>query len=285
MTLRQSAKHLAYLPLAAALFLGGACKEKKIIAVDGSSTVGPITEAVAEDFQKANSAKVTVGISGTGGGFKKFCNGETDISDASRPIKNEEIAACAAKGIEYIELPIAYDGVAVMVNPKNDWVKQFTVAQLKKIFDSENPAKTWKDVDASWPAEEIKLYSPSKDNGTYDYFVEEIIGKKKQVRPDASFSTTPNVLATGIAGDKNAVGYFGLAYYEANKDKLKLIPVVSPKTNLAISPTMESVKDGSYTPLSRPLFIYVSTKAAGKEEVKAFVEYYLANAGKLANQV
>ncbi len=275
---------LAAIPLAAAFTLT-ACKEKKIIAVDGSSTVGPITEAVAEEFQKGANAKVTVGISGTGGGFKKFCNGETDISDASRPIKKEEIEACAAKQIEYIELPIAYDGIAIMVNPQNTWVKELTVDQLKKIFTSESPAKTWKDVDPSWPAEEIKLYSPSKDNGTHDYFVEEVLGKKKQIRPDASFSTTPNVLATGIAGDKNSIGYFGLAYYESNKDKLKLVPVISPKTNKAVSPSMETVKGGEYAPLSRPLFIYVSTKAASKEEVAGFVDYYLANVSKLAQQV
>lgn len=276
----------AVLPLAAALLLGGACKERKIIAIDGSSTVGPISMAVAEDFQHANSGiKVTVGISGTGGGFKKFCNGEIDIADASRPIKKEEIDACAAKGVEYVELPVAYDGLAILVSPQNDWVKQLTIEELKKIFTSENPAKTWKDVNPAWPAETIKLYAPGKDSGTHDYFVEEVLGKKKQVRPDASFSESDNVLVTGIFGEKNSIGFFGYAYYENNKEKLKLVPIVNPKTKAAVAPSVETVKNGAYSPLSRPLFIYVSTKAAGKEEVKSYIDFYLSNGAKLSAQV
>ncbi|HMU82699.1 MAG TPA: PstS family phosphate ABC transporter substrate-binding protein [Leptospiraceae bacterium] len=284
--MNQSRAMLATIPLAAALFLTSACKERKIISIDGSSTVGPISMAVAEDFQHANgNVKVTVGISGTGGGFKKFCNGETDISDASRPIKKEEVEACKTKAIEYVELPVAYDGLAVLVSPQNDWVKELTTEQLKKIFTSENPAKTWKEVNPAWPDAAIKIFAPGKDSGTHDYFVEEILGKKKQMRPDASFSESDNVLVTGISGEKNSIGFFGLAYFENNKDKLKLVPIVNPKTKAAVLPSVDTVKSGEYAPLSRPLFIYVSTKAAAKEEVKAYIDFYLTNGAKLSAQV
>lgn len=270
----------------AALAALASCKEKTVIAVDGSSTVAPISMAVAEDFgREDSSARVTVGISGTGGGFKKFCNGEIDMADASRAIKPEEIAVCKTKGVEFIELAVAYDGLAILVNPANDFVKEITVEQLKRIFTSENPAKTWKDLNPAWPAEAIKVYAPGKDSGTHDYFVEEILGKKKQIRPDSSFSESDNVLVTGINGDKNAIGFFGYAYYENNKDKLKLVPVVNPKTGKPVLPSLESVRSGEYTPLSRPLFVYVSVKSTEKPPVKAFLEYYLTHAGKLSEQV
>lgn len=272
--------------LLALLAISAACKEKAVIAVDGSSTVAPISMAVAEDFQRQNSnARVTVGISGTGGGFKKFCNGELDLADASRPIKPEEIEACKAKGVEFIELAVAYDGLAVLVNPANDFVKEITVEQLKKIFTSENPAKTWRDVNPAWPAEAIKVYAPGKDSGTHDYFVEEILGKKKQIRPDSSFSESDNVLVTGISGDKNAIGFFGYAYYENNKAKLKLVPVVNPRTKKAVEPSLDTVRNGDYSPLSRPLFVYATLKAAEKADVKAYIEYYLEHAAKLSEQV
>ena len=276
----------ANIALVLMIAVSAACKEKTVISIDGSSTVAPISMAVAEDFQRENSsARVTVGISGTGGGFKKFCNGEIDLADASRAIKPEEIEACKAKGVEFIELAVAYDGLAVLVHPGNDWVKELTVDQLKKIFTSENPAKTWKDVNPAWPAEAIKIYAPGKDSGTHDYFVEEILGKKKQIRPDSSFSESDNVLVTGISGDKNSIGFFGYAYYENNKEKLKLVPIVNPKTAKAVEPSLETVRTGAYSPLSRPLFLYVSVKSADKPEVKAYIEYYITHAAKLSEQV
>ena len=263
-----------------------ACTPKKKIEVDGSSTVYPITEAVAEEFRGVNSAvNVTVGVSGTGGGFKKFCNGEIDISDASRHIKQVEIDLCAENNIEYIELPVAFDGLAVIVNTKNDFAKQLTVDDLQKIFRSEEPAKTWSEVNPAWPAEEIKVYSPGKDSGTFDYFVEVILGKKAQMRPDAAYSEDDNILVTGVAGDEFAIGFFGLAYYEENKDKLNLVAVVNPETGAAVQPELETVKSGTYAPLSRPIFIYVSKAALAKEEVRQFVDFYMTEGGKLSQAV
>lgn len=261
----------------------------KIIKIDGSSTVYPITEAVAEEFQKAKKGaiKVTVGISGSGGGFKKFCRGETDISNASRPILKKEMDACKEQGIEYVELPIAYDGLAVMVNPKNTWVKSLTVEDLKKIWEPDAAGKItkWNQVRPEWPDAPIKLYGPGVDSGTFDYFTEAIVGKAKASRPDFTASEDDNVLVQGIAGDKNALGYFGLAYYEENRDKLKLVPIVNPKTKKEILPSEQTIIDGSYQPLSRPIFIYVNKKSAEKPEVKEFVEFYLKNASKLVKQV
>jgi phosphate transport system substrate-binding protein len=261
----------------------------KQIKIDGSSTVYPITEAVAEEFQKAKkgSVKVTVGISGTGGGFKKFCRGETDISDASRPILKKEIDVCKEQNIEYIELPVAYDGLAVIVNPKNDWVKELTVADLKKMWEpaAQGRVMTWKDVRPEWPDAKLKLFGPGADSGTFDYFTEAVNGKSKASRGDFTASEDDNVLVQGVAGDRNSLGYFGLAYYEENKGKLKVVPIVNPATNKAVTPSLQTVMDGTYAPLSRPLFIYVSKKAAEKPEVKEFVEFYLKNADKLTKQV
>ena len=264
--------------------------EDKLIRIDGSSTVYPITEAVAEEFQKAKrgAVKVTVGISGTGGGFKKFCRGETDISDASRPILKKEIDVCKQQGIEYIELPVAYDGLAVLINPKNTWIKALTVADLKKMWEpaAQGKVKKWRDVRSEWPDAKLKLFGPGADSGTFDYFTEAIVGKSKSSRGDFTASEDDNVLVHGISGDKNAMGYFGLAYYEENKKRLKVVPIVNPATNKEVIPSMQTVMDGTYAPLSRPLFIYVSKKSASeKPEVKEFVEYYLKNAAKLSAQV
>jgi phosphate transport system substrate-binding protein len=262
----------------------------EIIRIDGSSTVYPITEAVAEEFQKAKrgAVKVTVGISGTGGGFKKFCRGETDISDASRPILKKEIDVCKQQGIEYIELPVAYDGLAVLINPKNTWVKSLTVADLKKMWEpaAQGKVKKWNDVRPEWPDAKLKLFGPGADSGTFDYFTEAIVGKAKSSRGDFTASEDDNVLVQGISGDKNALGYFGLAYYEENKKRLKVVPIINPATNKEVIPSMQTVMDGTYAPLSRPLFIYVSKKSASeKPEVKEFIEYYLKNAAKLSAQV
>jgi phosphate transport system substrate-binding protein len=260
----------------------------KIIKVDGSSTVYPITEAVAEEFQKAKkgAVKVTVGISGTGGGFKKFCRAETDISDASRPILKKEIEACAKEGVEYIELPVAYDGLSVVINPKNDWVKSLTVADLKKMWEPSAKGKvnSWKDIRPEWPDVKLKLFGPGADSGTFDYFTEAVNGKSKASRGDFTASEDDNVLVSGVAGDRGALGYFGLAYYEANKKKLKLVPIDGGKG--PITPSEKTVMDGTYSPLSRPIFIYVNKKAVEtKPEVKEFVEFYLKNGAKLTKQV
>jgi phosphate transport system substrate-binding protein len=260
----------------------------KIIKIDGSSTVYPITEAVAEEFQKAKkgSVKVTVGISGTGGGFKKFCRAETDISDASRPILAKEIETCAKAGVEYIELPIAYDAISVVINPKNDWVKSLTIADLKKMWEpaAQGKVKSWKDVRPEWPDVKLKLFGPGADSGTFDYFTEAVNGKSKSSRGDFTASEDDNVLVNGVAGDRGGLGYFGLAYYEANKKKLKLVAIDNGKG--PVYPSSKTVMDGTYAPLSRPIFIYVNKKAAEtKPEVKEFVNFYLKNGGKFAKQV
>ena len=263
--------------------------ENKIIKIDGSSTIYPITEAVAEEFQKAKkgSIRVTVGISGTGGGFKKFCRGETDISDASRPILKKEIDVCKEQNIEYIELPVAYDGLAVMVNPKNTWVSSLTVADLKKMWEpaAQETIRKWNQVRPEWPNAPLKLFGPGADSGTFDYFTEAIAGKSKSSRGDFTASEDDNVLVQGIAGDKNALGYFGLAYYEENKSRLKVVPVVNPATNKEVTPSLQTVMDGTYSPLSRPLFIYINKASLSRPEVKEFVNYYLKNADKLTKQV
>src|SRR3990172_5234645 len=259
----------------------------KMVKIDGSSTVYPVTEAVAEEFQKAKRGeiKVTVGISGTGGGFKKFCRGETDISDASRPILKKEIDVFKETGIEYIELPVAYDGLAVLVNPKNDWIKELTVADLKKMWEPAAQGKVvkWNDVRPEWPDSKLKLFVPGADSRTFDYFTEAINGKSKSSTGDFTASEDDNVLVQGIAGDKAAIGYFGLAYYEENKDKLKLVPIDGGRG--PIFPSEKTVMDGTYAPLSRPLFIYINKESIAKPEVKEFADYYLKNAPKLIKQV
>ena len=254
------------------------------IKVDGSSTVYPITEAVAEDFQaQAPKTRPTVGISGTGGGFKRFCSGETDISNASRPITKTEVEMAKSNKIEFVEIPIAFDGIAVVVNPANTWVAQLNVEQLKKIFTADSPAKKWSDLNPAWPGDTIKVFSPGTDSGTFDYFKEVTVGKDGKIRSDLSVSEDDNVLVTGVAGDKNAIGYFGFAYYSENASKLKLVPIDGGKG--AITPNNSSIEDGTYTPFSRPLFIYVNAKSAARPEVAAFVNFYLANTAQLSKQV
>lgn len=256
------------------------------VKVDGSSTVFPITEAVAEEFQKtAGDVRVTVGISGTGGGFKKFCTGEIDIADASRTIKKSELDLCAQNGVAFVELPVAYDGLAVMVNPANSWVETITVDELKKMWEPEAQGKVmkWSDVRPGWPAKELRLFGPGVDSGTYDYFTEAIVGKSHSSRGDYTSSEDDNVVVQGISTDELALGFFGFAYYEENKDKLKLIRVDAGKG--AIAPSIETVKDGTYAPLSRPIFIYVATKSLDRPEVAAFVKFYLENAPALVTEV
>jgi phosphate transport system substrate-binding protein len=270
------------------LAIGGALAQSNVVKVDGSSTVYPITEAVAEEFQKAekNAIKVTVGISGTGGGFKKFCRGEIDISDASRPILKQEMEACAAAGIKYFELPVAFDALTVVVNPKNAFLKQVTVAELKKLWEPAAQGKVtrWNQVNPAWPDQPIKLFGPGADSGTFDYFTEATVGKAKSSRGDYTASEDDNVLVQGVTQDTHALGYFGYAYYAENTAKLKAVPVVNPKGK-AVMPSMESVIDGSYEPLSRPIFIYVSEKAYARAEVKKFVEFYMRHGAKLSKEV
>lgn len=255
------------------------------INIDGSSTVYPITQKVAEMFnQEQPNVKIAVDFSGTGGGFKKFIAGTTDISDASRPIKPSEAQGLEDAGIEFIELPVAYDGLTVVVNPKNTAVKQLTVDQLKKIFLGPDPAKKWSDVDPSWPNEEIVIYSPGTASGTYDYFNEVVAGKEGKMRTDMNLNEDDNVLVRGVSGNPNAIGFFGVAYYEENKDALKAVPIVN-KEGKAVSPTLETIESGEYNPFSRPLFIYVNAQSAKRPEVKAFVNYYLAEAADVVGEV
>lgn len=254
------------------------------VAIDGSSTVYPITEAVAEEFQKANpSVRVTVAFSGTGGGFKKFCNGETDLNDASRPIKDEESATCAGKGIEPLELGVATDGLSVLVNPTNTWATCLTTAELRAIWDQGSTVATWSDIRPEWPGEPINLYGPGADSGTFDYFTEAINGTAKQSRADYVQSEDDNALVTGVAGDRYALGYFGYAYYEENQDKVKLVAIDGGGG--CVTPTAETINDGSYRPLSRPLFIYPSVEALQRSEVAAFVQYYLDNVDVFVREV
>ncbi|MCX7810307.1 MAG: PstS family phosphate ABC transporter substrate-binding protein [Leptospiraceae bacterium] len=261
-------------------------QKKENIVIDGSSTVYPITQAVAEEFMKINkNYNVTVGISGTGGGFKKFCAGETDISDASREIKKTEMDKCKENNIEYIELPVAYDALSIVVSHNNDFVDVLSVKELNLIFRQKDPAKKWKDVRPNWPDKPIKIFSPGQDSGTYDYFVEVILGKDEKVRPDASFSEDDNVLVKGVSEDPYAIGFFGVAYYEENKSKLKAVPIINPKTNKPVEPTLENVRNQTYVPLSRPLFIYVKKASLKKPGVKEFVNFYLDKGEELSKAV
>jgi phosphate transport system substrate-binding protein len=254
------------------------------VRIDGSSTVFPISEAMAEEFaQEQPKVRVTVGISGTGGGFKKFTVGETDINDASRPIKGVEVEKAAEKGIQFIELPVAFDGLSVVVNPKNDWVDQLTVEELKKIWQPGSTVEKWSDVREGFPDRPIKLYAPGTDSGTFDYFTEAINGKSQACRPDFTASEDDNVLVQGIAGDENALGFFGFAYYVENQSRVKIVPIDGGDGPVA--PSTETINNGTYQPLSRPLFIYVSKAAAKRPEVQAFVNFYLESAPELVGQV
>ena len=271
---------LAFSPMASA--------QQKVVKIDGSSTVFPVTEAVAEEYQKAKkgAVNVTVGISGTGGGFKKFCRGETDISNASRPILKKEMDDCKAAGVEYFELPVAFDALTVVVNPKNAFIKTLTVDELKKMWEpgAQGKVTKWNQINPAWPDAPMKLFGPGADSGTFDYFTEAVVGKSKSSRGDFTASEDDNVLVTGVSRDVNGLGYFGYAYYIENKDKLRAVPIVN-KQGQPVEPSMEAVLKGSYQPLSRPIFIYVNAKSLEKPEVKEFVEFYMKSGGKLAREV
>ncbi len=279
----------AALILAGSLFLFSCSSGENSdeVRIDGSSTVFPITEAVAEEFRsEAPDVRVTVGVSGTGGGFQKFLRGETDINNASREIQPVEIEKAKANGIEYIRLSVAYDGLAVVVNPKNDWVDHFTVEELKKLWEpgAQGTLTKWNQIRDSWPDQEIHLYGPGVASGTYDYFTEVIVGESGSSRGDFTASEDDNVLVQGVATDQYALGFFGLAYYEENQDKLEVVGV-KQGDNEPVLPSVETVSDGSYAPLSRPLFIYVTKEAAGKKQVQKFINFYLDNAPKLAREI
>jgi len=258
------------------------------IKVDGSSTVFPITEAVAEEFGKQGGAKVMVGISGTGGGFKRFCRGETDISDASRPIKQKEVDSCREGGVQYVEFEVAYDGLAVVVHPKNTWVDYLTVAELKKIWEpsAQGVVTKWNQVRPGFPQRALELFGPGTDSGTFDYFTEAVNGKSGSSRGDYTASEDDNVLVEGVATNEGGLGYFGLAYYEENKDKLKVVPIKKSAGGDAVAPSQKTVREGSYMPLSRPLLIYVNKRSLKtKPAVKKFVQYYLKHAATLSQEV
>jgi phosphate transport system substrate-binding protein len=261
---------------------------QSVIKIDGSSTVFPIAEAVAEEFQisKRGKTRVTVGIAGTGGGFKRFCRGETDISNASRPILKEEMDACRAAGIKYLELPVAYDALTVVVNPANTWAKELTVADLRKMWEpgAQGRIKTWNQIRSDWPKEPLTLFGPGTDSGTFDYFTEAVNGKAKASRTDFTASEDDNVLVTGVTTNKNALAYFGYAYYIGHKDTMRAVSIDNGKGKQVL-PSVESVINGSYTPLSRPLFIYVRDTATARAEVREFIQFHLTEGSKLVQEV
>lgn len=289
--------HMTAVLMTAALLSMSACGGQEAaegdltgtVQVDGSSTVFPITEAVAEEFMAEHrQVRVTVGVSGTGGGFSKFLRGETDINDASRTIKESEIRLAEQNGVEFIELPVSYDGLAVLVSPQNDFVECLTVAELRRIWEPGSTINNWNQVRPEFPNSELTLYGPGTDSGTYDYFTEALIGESGASRSDFTASEDDNVLVQGIAGDPSALGYFGLAYYENNADRLKLVAVDDENPDNGegcMEPTAETVENGTYAPLSRPLFIYVRKQAAADSTVNEFVHFYLENAGALAPEV
>ncbi len=253
------------------------CATGAIVKIDGSSTVFPITEAMAEEFSKSyGEIRVTVGISGTGGGFKKFCNGEIDITGASRPIKAVELAECSKEGIEFIELPVAFDGLSVMVNPDNDWVDFLTIEELRKIWRPGSTVSKWSDVRPEWPDRDIELVGADTDSGTFDYFTKAMVGEEGASRPDYIASSDDNVLVQAVAGEKGALGYVGFAFVTENLDRLKLVPIDGGAG--PVKPTIETISTNTYAPLSRPLFIYVNSETAGSTKVREFVRFYLSEA-------
>ena len=256
----------------------------EIIEIDGSSTVYPITQAVAEEFQKIYpEVYPVVGVSGTGGGFKRFTTGDTDINDASRSIKDSEIQASANNGIEYLEFEIALDGLAVVVNVDNTWLDYLSGEELKKIWEPESSINKWNDIRPEWPDKPIRLYGPGTDSGTFDYFTEVIVGESGESRPDYTASEDDNVLIQGIAGDKNSLGYFGYAYYAENSEILKIVPINAGSG--PVTPSDQTINSGEYTPLSRPLFIYVNRSSLERIEVENFVRFYMKNAEQLVSEV
>jgi phosphate transport system substrate-binding protein len=285
----KQSKIISALAVAGIALFGAQAAQAQIVKIDGSSTVYPITEAVAEEFQKAkkNAIKVTVGISGTGGGFKKFCRGETDFSNASRPITAKEMEDCKAAGVEYIEMPVAYDALTVVINPKNTFLKQVTVDELKKMWEPASQGKVmkWNEVNPAWPDAPMKLFGAGADSGTFEYFTEAVVGKAKSSRGDFTASEDDNVLVQGVSRDVNALGYFGYAYYAENMNRLKGVPIVNPKTGKAVEPSGANVENASYQPLSRPIFVYVKKSSLDKPEVREFVDFYMKNAEKLVREV
>ena len=271
----------------AAVLTPSSDKQTGEVIADGSSTVFPITQAVAEEFMKVHSGvKVSVGIAGTGGGFKRFVVGDTDINDSSRAISEKEIEACQKNGIEYLELKIAIDGLSVVVHPTNDWCKVMTVAQLKALWSPGSTVKKWKELDASWPDTEIRLYGAGPDSGTFDYFTEVIVGKAKSSRSDYEASEDDNKLVQGINGDKNSLGYFGYAYYADNQDKVKLVAIANgDDASKAVTPTEETILNGTYKPLSRPLFVHVNLKSLKKPQVREFLKYYISKGQEYVQEV
>jgi phosphate transport system substrate-binding protein len=280
-------KSLKIAAAVAGIFVSASVFAQALVKIDGSSTVYPITEAVAEEFQKSkkNAIKVTVGISGTGGGFKKFCRGETDISDASRPIVKKEMDACAAAGIKYVELPVAFDALTVVIHPSNTWAANLKPEQLKVMWEPAAQGKitNWKQVDPSFPDLPLKLYGPGADSGTFEYFTEAIVGKAKSSRGDYTASEDDNVLVQGVSRDKGGIGYFGFAYYIENQGKLKAAGIWNGKK--FVTPSAAVVEDGSYQPLARPIFIYVNAKSLEKPEVKEFIHFYMKHGSKLTQEV
>jgi phosphate transport system substrate-binding protein len=278
-------KRISYLVVAAAFTAATpAFAQQQVVKIDGSSTVYPVTEAVAEDFQKAKKQqiKVTVGISGTGGGFKKLCRGQTDISNASRPILKAEMADCAKAGIEYFELPVAFDALTVVINPKNSFIKQLTLAEMKKMWEPAAQGKVtrWNQVNPQWPDQPMKLFGPGADSGTFDYFTEAVVGKAKSSRGDFTASEDDNVLVQGVSRDVNGLGYFGFAYYEENKDKLKALEV--DDGNGCVAPSPQTAQSGEYSPLARPLFIYVKNESyEQKPQVAGYVDFYIENVKRI----
>jgi phosphate transport system substrate-binding protein len=263
---------------------GGATVDSELsgrILADGSSTVGPYTTAAAERFRGVHpNVQITVGVSGTGGGFERFCAGETDLSNASRAIKDEEAASCKAKGVEFVEFQVANDALTVVVNPENDWVDCLTVAQLKKIWDTGSKVKSWRDVEPSFPDVPMKLYGAGTDSGTFDYFTDAINGEEGRSRSDYSATEDDNVTVQGVSGDRGALGYFGLSYYEQNSDALKAVEV--DDGHGCVAPSVEAAQDGTYKPLSRPLFVYAKKASFERPEVQAFVEFILDNEQEIA---
>lgn len=276
---------------AAVLGLGFAstAEARTTVKVDGSSTVFPITEAVAEEFQNSKRGKVlvTVGISGTGGGFKKFCRGETDIQDASRPIKDKEVAKCKEAGIAYIELPVAYDAITLVVSKDNTWLKDITMAELKKVWEpaAQEKITTWNQVREGWPNKPIRLYGAGADSGTFDYFTEVVNGTSKASRSDYTSSEDDNTLVQGVSQDIYALGYVPFAYYENNTNKLTSVGIKQTAADKAVKPSLANIATGAYSPFARPIFIYVSTNALKKPEVDEFVAFYLKNAPALVKEV
>jgi len=259
-----------------------------VIKIDGSSTVFPVAEAVAEEFQlsERGAARVTVGLSGTGGGFKKLCRGDIDIANASRPILHEEMEACRASGIQYMELPVAFDAITVAVNPKNDWVKSMTIEDLRKIWEPAAQGKIlrWNQVRPEWPDAPLMLFGPGADSGTFDYFTEAVVGKAKASRGDYTASEDDNVLVQGVEYNVNALGYFGFAYYISHTQRMRAVPI-EQADGTSVLPTIQTVTDGSYQPLSRPLFIYPSAASARRPEVTRLLEFYLTEGGTLVAEV